>query len=756
MKRRILCLLLAVIMLVSSLSVLTACGDDPVNPDDPSAGGGTHTHTTGDAWQKNANQHWKVCTDATCGAKVNSAAHTYVENADGTAFCSVCGQTCDHSTSTTEDLAYDAFYHWTEQTCNVCGIATEVADTKELHEYNVLSGDCACGRNQNAPDHDEHTYATVWTPLKGSSYHWKAPICDSADGRKCADLSEYITGFEYEEHTYVSGVCSVCAATELVKYDIESKYSSYDWAPTEIIICLNENSNNQELSSELRRYLAGDTKNVTTPEVVDTLVATRNQKATEVTNVTAKYIYWGENDTTSTEEPAGWGATVNRMVQDSQSSEDSKPDVFVNQIYDMISAQLNGAFLNTLSKISGDGVNHFAFTDPDFLAYAEETGDEFGYMLEYMSELGFSTKKQYLLASDYFIDLVRAFFVIPLNIKLLNGMGVASSYAGDRDDDGDSDTDDFYDMVMKGEWTYGALMDYCENIFRNTTNSTVDDLNNINGFALSTSNGLPSSGILYTTSVKIFDRQLNEATGLYSCVYPDTNPELEEFCSILGTVARATGVYTGAVPLLDIRDAFVGNRLLFGGIILLGSLEYQTYQDMKTQSQGFGILPVPLYKQYKDVKDESGNVIGKVQDNYLTLIHNMGRISAISAKAAPKFIQCTAYLDFQCTNSTSVINEYYNYNLQQNVAGGTKGNMEILQYIRDHVRSAFDKTYEDAIGFKLKDSGGGTNESWAGIISGSNYDCSTMGAMYKSNAEKRAGYLAEIVSVYLNDQALPL
>ena len=819
MKKRILCLFLSLALLVTSFSILTACGEEEPAPVGP---GTTCTHRDADdngkcdlcqadftdgkdvadcqhrdaddngkcdkcqadftdgkdvddcqhvdanddgkcdeceepfedgsdveheckveEWQSNKNRHWGAC--VICGEETAKVAHEFTGEDINT--CVTCGYTCEH-TFATDIYDYDRYDHWLLASCG-----HDVKINAKGHVYG-LTDYCVCGRRIDEPDHDgEHTFEDDWAmfdendPLGWSDelYHWKAPTCGCT-----AQQIPYFEHYETEPHDFGDDkICDTCGYEKIDRYDIEAKYANYTWPVTEIVVCLNEHSNNEELSSELRRYLAGDLSltGLAAPENVDTLVTARNAAALEKTKVTTKYEYWGTNDNHTDEEPARWGSTISRMVEFVQSNVPGAPDIYVNQIYDMVSAQLNGAFANTRTTKLGNGLNYFAFTDPDYVKYAERTGNEFGYMLEYMSELGFSTRKQYLIASDYFIDLVRAFFVVPLNINLLKGLGVESSYAGDRDGDGDSDTDDFYQMVMNGEWTYDVLADYSGAVWKNTSNVTGGSMDDINGFILTTTNGLYSSAILYTTSIKVFDRTLNEETGFYECIYPATNEELYLFCDTLAAMVSSTGVYVDAVSHLDIRDRFTSDKVLFGGIALLGSLEYDSYQNMKNNG-GFGILPVPLYRRYKTLEDGT-----KIQEKYLTIIHNMGRIAAIAANTT-EFVQCSAYLDYQSTHSTEVLNEYYEAKLQYDMASGgtdeaaTKGNIEILNYIRQNVRSAFDKTYEDAVGYKIKSEGGGTNESWGSIIQGSNYKVTTMRDKYVSNAAARAAHLKEIVESY--------
>ena len=127
--------------------------------------------------------------------------------------------------------------------------------------------------------------------------------------------------------------------------------------------------------------------------------------------------------------------------------------------------------------------------------------------------------------------------------------------------------------------------------------------------------------------------------------------------------------------------------MLFGGIVTLGSLEYEAYQNMKTPTRGgFGVVPVPVYEQ---------------GDKYLTAIHATAKGGAIRYNTE-KFVQCSAFLHYQSSNSKEIVDDYYEYTLVHGAAGGpicVEGNIEMLQYIRQNVRTSFDKLFEDAIGF---------------------------------------------------------
>ena len=548
--------------------------------------------------------------------------------------------------------------------------------------------------------------------------------------------------------------------------------TSFPWTTTNLKFEMSENSNQQELPSTCKRYLAGNTEDVDDASTVDAMVAARNNKALTETNVTVEYDYLP--DTTQ----YGWAQNIDRIHEEVSAKAAGRPDIYCNFVYDMVATSLKGSFANLLSttmqstindkgeKVTGADHNYFEFTDPTYV----DTG--VGYMNEYMRTLTLSKHKMYCLSSDYFTDMVRAFLIVPVNIGLLETIDVAETegqYNSDRTGDGEFTIDDFYKLVDDKEWNYSTLAQFSEKIFADgATGDEGVDLRDTVGFALGTNSGLPASGMLYTTSITIIEREYDAATGEYTYNYPgattsdggktfqvtSVNEELVDFCDNLTALFNTKGVIAvgthgtdtfgyGTTDLQAIRSRFSSNNVLFGGVICLGSLEYDQYKDMNGKGgSGYGIAPVPLYRT--NYTDAQGNV---KTDDYLTQIHNLGRIGAISY-TTEKFAQCSAYLDYQSTHSTDILNEYYDFKLQYDVVGtGVKGNVEMLKYIRKNVRTAFDKVYEDAIGrFYNATDEESLNKQWHSMIKNNGYALSgdEMRAAYNANTGEKAKRLYDL------------
>ena len=547
----------------------------------------------------------------------------------------------------------------------------------------------------------------------------------------------------------------------------------YPWKTTNLVFSISENSDNMQLPSSSRRYLAGDLSQTEGGgDKVDTFVSDRNTDALKETNVTVEYRYLPDTDVYA------WSQSITYINSQVNSGDVETPDVFVNFVYDMVACSLLGNFANlrstTMYKDGHDlaGYNNFAFTKAENLnEYGEYEDTGKGYMYEYMRSLTLSKFKMYCLSSDYFIDMVRAFFAIPVNVELLETYVTATSTEGQWnsdmaetfDKDGNVETaytiEDLYELVYAGGWNYDALAKFSEAVAGTEGEGKITDTEGRLGFALGADTGLPASGMLYTTPIIIVEREYNTTKGEYEYSYPNmkrvtdaqgnvthtvdeesedaTFEELVDFCDRLSALMGTNGIITaslekdGVHSADSIRGAFVGNRLLFGGVIVLGGLEHDDYARLNGEGKsGYGIVPVPLYKETLGAED------------YLTQVHNNGKIGAI-AFSTKNFAQCTAYLDYQSTHSNDILEEYYGYTLSNIVDEGGIDNTQMLTKIRENVRSSFDKAYEDALGEFYKGQTGGTsdNEKWHNIIKAGGFVVENMRGQYAAVAGAKADRL---------------
>ena len=514
-----------------------------------------------------------------------------------------------------------------------------------------------------------------------------------------------------------NGKCDKCGADVEIPWWEDITYDE-----TTLIFQMTDCSNNEELSSGCKRYLAGEDHK---GQDIDDLIAERNDDAYEYTRVVVRYAYYPD-----VAAEYGWSMNINRIYQDVTGKADDKPDMYCNFVADLVSASLKGSFANLYSKVRGTGDQKGV----NFLDIDAE-----GYMGDLMSSLTLSLDKIYVIASDYFLDLIRAFFVVPVNRYLYDS--IANEMIADLNGDGKRDINDFFDEIENGDWTYERMAQYCGKVYQNTSNASSGmDVGDTLGFAL-TSNPLNGAGLIYTSSVTIIHKEWNGSKGDYDYYYPEENQDFYNFADAVNTLFSSDGVYyipngevTEPTPLQQVRKQFSTNKLLFGGIIMLGSLEYSQYQSMKEgDNGGFGVAPVPVYKD---------------GDAYLTQIHAMGRAGAIS-HATTKFAQCSAFVQYQSTHSTDILNEYYWFNLAYDVVDGLDGNVEMLTYIRENVRTSFDKCFEDAIGFFFESTQiGSVRNRWHIMLTEAQYKLTDLREKYTNLYPTKKQNLDKLINEY--------
>ena len=606
---------------------------------------------------------------------------------------------------------------------------------------------------------------------------------DADNDGKCDGCQEAITptpgGTCTHEDTDRDYVCNKC--------NEEILEGNYGWSTTQLKFALNLHSHNNELSSGSRRYLAGGDSDGST--LVNAVVA-RNVKAGMYTKTQINYDYWLDKDALY-----DWNGSWEYIGDLIEADSSTQPDMYSTFLYDMMAASLSRCLANL--KTTQQGTNYFSFVQIE--DYAETIGDSEGYMMEFMQSLTLSASKMYLLGSDYFIDTVRAFFLVPANVDLLNATGVTvlqklgtlpstgafkDRTGPDGVPDGQFTVDDFIQLIWDREWTYDTIKEYSDAVYVDSDNSGNKSAKDTLGFVLETGSGFSASGVLYTSSFTIIEKEL--VNGEWNYCYPairwdnatkawvhddtlDSNSNAEALFTLENKVQdlfNATGVFAsgGEVKLAygqssderelqSIRRKFSSGSLLFGGLIITGNLEEEEYSSMKENTDGgFAIAPGPLYTPITENEyhsDSTGSTAGKSFRDYQTLMHNTGRLGGISVNTR-KFSQCSAFLDYQSRNSTDILERYYEEKLTRQSAGTENGNDEVMRFIRNHVRSIFDKAFEDAIAFSYsKDNPAAT--TWHNLIKQNNFQPNeNIATNYPTLAVEKQKCLEQLTAEYLN------
>ena len=474
--------------------------------------------------------------------------------------------------------------------------------------------------------------------------------------------------------------CDICDE-KLKEEDPEViKYPWSDCEPVQITIQLTNATHFMQLSSGCQRYLAGEDSNAV--DKIDTLIAERNDAAKRATNITPVYKYYED------EYDYAWGNCSNIMVINASSGSKDVPDIYCNFTFDILGASLCGAFHNLKShSYNYEGANYFEFVEDGYTQKTDADGYSVGYMLDYMQSTTLNEDKTYILASDYFIDMIRASYVIPVNISLLEANG--QDITGDLDGDGKFTVKDFYKEVKDGKWTYSKVIAYSAKVYDDTNKDGLKNYGDTLGVAFTS--GIAATGFLYSSEIKLieWDDFRNEY------VYPDEPTQFFEVFDKISELVNSKGIAfiysnnTGLSNRLAISEAFSENKILFGDVVLLGNLEDIHYQKLMREG-GFGVAPIPLRTEPTGANKAENH----------TSIHNIGRAGAIS-KATGKFAECTAFLNYQSqyrgaydADSNDVLLEYFG-DLMYGKNVDVESAVDMLRFIRSNIGSDFEKIMED-------------------------------------------------------------
>ena len=547
------------------------------------------------------------------------------------------------------------------------------------------------------------------------------------------------------------------------KDDVGTSTGIYDtyWKETPINYQLSEASDGGQFTSGVKKYYAGGDTSSTA--LIDVNIRKRNRQAEAEAKVKINYSYL--EDIASND----WSRSVETIAKNTNSYTAGKSiDVYCNFVYDLGAAAVKGCFasLKANTPVSeakyGTGKNFFRFNASDYKYEGKnyfDSGVGEGYFYEYMLSLTLSDNKVYLLGSDYCTDLVRAFHVVPVHIELMNQIkrDMMPEFEGIEFSEDMTNIEYFYEAVWANQWTYDTLLRFSQAVYKPSTNGDPNaDITDVLGFGISGGGGLPASGILYTSSVQIVSKEKLTAerrqellaqdpdnakymTDDYYITYPQKNDKFVEYADALNrlfqmgaskgvcVVEKTSGSYD------SIRQSFVGGSMLFGSIIALGSLEDADYQSLRA-GEGFGIVPVPVYK--------SG-------ETYQTFVHNNARIVAI-ARLTDRYEQITAYLDYQSRHSSDILESYYNETLAQSLDGAVgNDNARMLIYIRNNVRNVFDKTYEDVMGdFNKKTDAAADLRRWHEILRINKFQISDMGVKYEEHRAEKEADLVNVINAW--------
>ena len=360
-----------------------------------------------------------------------------------------------------------------------------------------------------------------------------------------------------------------------------------------------------------------------TGDVVQDAVFKRNRLVEELLNVTFTFT-----DNLDTYE------VIPKTVSQFILAGDDAYDLVIHDLFPLATLSVSGNFLNVREGKYFDFSKDYWYTD-------------------YMTDLAFGTEEQnYILAGDYFMDLIRCAHALYFNKDKFRELYESPS--------------ELYDHVRNGTWTQDVFLSYVEDAYQDINGDGTQDDNDFYGygyigkwgsmipwcvssdldFLTYASDGTPSLGLNNDKSVRMLERlnQIFYAVGAHDFVDTKIN-----------------------------TDSFMSGKALFGGYQRVSSLE--TFRDMTYE---IGVLPYPKF-------DES-------QEAYITSSHDTANVGVIPMTCT-KFDTMSAVLEVlnRETNKT-VMPTYYETALKVKYTRDDDS-AQMLDIIRDGISCVFPVAY---------------------------------------------------------------
>lgn len=362
-----------------------------------------------------------------------------------------------------------------------------------------------------------------------------------------------------------------------------------------------------------------------TGDLVNDSAYARNRTVEEKLNVKLRFIQSEKNyDKVS--------ADISKYIN---SGEDAF-ELIIDDLYPLAELTLQGMFQNAMEG------EHFDFNQKYW-------------MRDFMEDMTIGNDSAYILAGDFFIDVLRTAHGLIFNKDLMTNLGLEPS--------------ELYSTVLDGKWTYDELIKYTNAGYADLNGDSqrdVDDqygfttlqiwgpsipmiISGDPGFITRDEDGIPSIAVNNEKSIRLLDKLLAffYSDGVY---YENENAE----------------------------TAFMNGKAMFIGYQRLGSLEY--FRSMENE---IGIVPYPK--------------LDEQQENYVTSVHDTTQVGVIPITTT-KLDMISAVTEALCAETQeTVLPAYYETALKVKYTRDDES-AQMIDIIHDNISQGFALAYDTSLG----------------------------------------------------------
>ena len=378
--------------------------------------------------------------------------------------------------------------------------------------------------------------------------------------------------------------------------------------------------------------IEGEGEEADSSDIVASAVYKRNLDTEELLGVNLEYMH---SDLVYT--------AVADDVKKFVTSGSNEFDLIINDLYPLAGLSINGYFVNTLDE-----------------SYKFDFDQNYWYS-DYMTDVSFIEGYQFLLAGDYFADVIRS--------------GHCLLYNKDLYEDKYGNPDELYEIVLNYEWTHAKMLEIISDNYVDLNGDGQADMEDRYGYVISDMWG-SSIPLIASGDTNYMTRAENG--------YPTITINNERTYALTESIyhlmySEGTKVFNEG----DVLNAFINDQAMIVGYQRLGSLE-----NMRHMEHDAGIIPYPMLLETDEQYNTSSHDTTEVGVILTTAINDMEFISTVLEVLNRE-------------TAKTVMPQYYETALKVKYTDDPQAGA-MIDIIHDNFRNVFELAYDYAIGMPVQ------------------------------------------------------
>lgn len=329
--------------------------------------------------------------------------------------------------------------------------------------------------------------------------------------------------------------------------------------------------------------------------------------------------------------------TIGADIQKTVMAGDDIYDVVINDMYPLANLSIEGLFQN--------------IKDNKYIQF-----DKIYWYDDYMNDLTIGNEKMFLLAGDFFIDVIRNAHALYFNKTMLTNLG--------------ENPDDLYQLVLDGKWTIDELLSYTKLGYKDLNgDAKIDNEDQFGYITVGTwGSAIP---FMISADISFIERDKDGIPSI--AMNNERSVKLLEKLNEFFWDSASNSTYQQA----EIITRFAAGQSLFVGFQRLGSID-----AFRAMEDDMGLLPYPK--------------LDATQSEYITSTHDITEVGAIPITCTKVDTVC-AVLEQLCRETNDVVlPAYYETALKVKYVRDNVS-AQMIDIIHDNISIAFPLAYNNKV-----------------------------------------------------------